>query len=112
MLFEKQLEIKGMGKTFVISPQCKRYTLRDNGFEETKAGNFQLSRNLDVVGVPAKYKMKLTISKDLSALKLSITNMSGLTSVDIYRIANHVRITEKFEFIIDGLVDRDVLSEL
>lgn len=111
MLFEKKLEIKGMNKTFEISPKCKRYTLRDNGFEETKAGNFQLSRTLDVVGLPAKFKMKLTISKNLETLKLSITNMTGLTAVDLYKMSKSERIIEKFEFIIDGLVDRDVLIE-
>ena len=43
MAFEKNVSLKGSGKTFQLNEQVKRYTLRDNGFEETKNGNFQLA---------------------------------------------------------------------
>ena len=32
---------------YKVHPSAKRYTLKDNGFTETKSGNFQLIRSLD-----------------------------------------------------------------
>lgn len=96
-----------------MSPKCKRYTLRDNGFEETKAGNFQLVRSLDAIGASKKnLQIKVTVSKSIDELKISTTNKSGLTPVDLYKMKNNEMIIEKFEFILEGLVDRDVLIEL
>ncbi|MBS4761120.1 cysteine desulfurase [Carnobacteriaceae bacterium zg-ZUI252] len=113
MSFQKQVTILGRQKTYTISPKCKRYTLRDNGFEETKTGNFQFVRSLDVVGGAKKHlQLKVTISKNMDSLKISTTNQSGLSTVDLYKMKNNEMIIEKFEFILDGLVDRDVLIEL
>lgn len=113
MSFKQQVTIQGTQKTYAISPLCKRYTLRDNGFEETKAGNFQLVRSLDVVGGTQKHlQLKVTVSKDLQTLKISTTTSNGLNAVDLYKMKNNDMIIEKFEFFIEGLVDRDVLIEV
>lgn len=113
MSFQKQVTIQGLNKTYAISEKCKRYTLRDNGFEETKAGNFQLVRSLDVIGGTKKHlQLKVTVSKDLETLKISTTNSNGLNSVDLYKMKNNEMTIEKFEFILDGLVDRDVFVEV
>ena len=47
MAFAKTAVLKGFDRTFSVSPECKPYTLRDNGFSETKGGNFQYKRSLD-----------------------------------------------------------------
>lgn len=101
--------VSGINKTFSISDKCKKYTLRDNGFEQTAAGNFQLNRVLDAGNQSIKYRLKVTVSKDLEQLKISTTNLSGLSKVDIYKLKNNDMLTEKFEFLLEGLVDRDVL---
>lgn len=113
MSFSKVFYIEGMNKAFSVSPKCKRYTLRDNGFEETKAGNFQLVRSLDAIGAQKKnLRLKVTVSKDLDEVKISTTTANGLNSVNIYKMTNSELIIEKFEFTIEGLVDRDVLVEV
>ena len=47
MAFTPTASLKGSNQVFSVSPTCKGYTLRDNGFTETKSGNFQLIRSLD-----------------------------------------------------------------
>ena len=47
MAFTTTATLKGFNRTFSMSPECKPYTLRDNGFMETKGGNFQYKRPLD-----------------------------------------------------------------
>ncbi|MBF0779809.1 MULTISPECIES: cysteine desulfurase [unclassified Granulicatella] len=113
MSFSKVVFIKGLNKSFTISPKCKKYTLRDNGFEETKAGSFQLVRYLDAIGSAKKNcRLKVSVSKDLTELKISTTTANGLTAIDLYKMTNNELIIEKFEFTLDGLVDRDVLVEV
>ncbi|MBS4750605.1 cysteine desulfurase [Carnobacteriaceae bacterium zg-ZUI78] len=113
MAFQHTVTVSGLNKTYSISDKCKKYTLRDNGFEETKAGNFQLQRSLDVIGAEKKnFKLKITVSKDLKELKISTTTGNGLNAVDLYKLKNNEMIIEKFEFTLDGLVDRDVLVEV
>lgn len=113
MSFQKQVTIQGLNKTYAVSEKCKRYTLRDNGFEETKTGNFQLVRSLDAIGDVKKHlQLKVMVSKDIQTLKISTTTSNGLNSVDLYKMKNNDMTIEKFEFILDGLVDRDVLVEV
>lgn len=112
MSFSTTITITGWQKQFAISPKCKRYTLIDNGFTETKAGNFQLVRQLDAIGdVKRNIQLKLTVSKDLKTLKYTVVSANGLSTVDLYKMKNNTMIVEKFEFLIEGLVDRDVLIE-
>lgn len=112
MSFSNEITIKGLNKTFALHENCKRYTLRDNGFEETKNGSFQLVRSLDAIGAEKKnILMKLVVSKDMKQLRLSITTGNGLTAVDLYKMKNNETMIEKFEFLLEGLVDRDVLIE-
>lgn len=113
MSFSKVMFIKGYNKSFAVSPKCKKYTLRDNGFEETKTGSFQLVRYLDVIGSTKKnVRLKIGVSKDLTELKISTTTANGLTAIDLYKMTNNEMIIEKFEFTLEGLVDRDVLVEV
>lgn len=38
MAFEKKAALLGANEQFQVNPDVKKYTLRDNGFEETKRG--------------------------------------------------------------------------
>ena len=75
MAFTQTAQLNGSTQLYQVSPQCKRYTLRDNGFVETKAGNFQFVRTLDdAKGARKKgLRLKVVVSKDLSQLKMSTT---------------------------------------
>ena len=98
MAFTPTASLKGSNQVFSVSPTCKGYTLRDNGFTETKSGNFQLIRSLDE-----------TID-DHRELKISTVTKNGLQTVDLYGKANTAMAVEKLEFILEGLVERGVLE--
>ena len=47
MAFQQTATVLGAARTYRLSPEAKRYTLRDNGFLETNGGNFQIIRPLE-----------------------------------------------------------------
>ncbi|MDO4432364.1 MAG: cysteine desulfurase [Aerococcaceae bacterium] len=111
MAFTKQAELKGFNRRFEMNPLCKPYTLRDNGFTETTGGNHQYKRPLDTHQREG-LTLKVTVSKDLKTLKISTVTNKGLTAVDVTKLADNAMILEKINFIFDGFVERNVLSEV
>ena len=112
MAFEKNVSLKGSGKTFRLNEQVKRYTLRDNGFEETKNGNFQLVRDLDNSVLNKQgIKVKIVVAADLKTLKVSTTTSNGLQTVDFYGNKTMSSSKDQFEYILDSLVENGVLAE-
>lgn len=111
MAFSNVATLKGFNRSFKISPECRPYTLRDNGFEDTRGGNFQYKRPLDVEHRNGLV-LKVTINSDLTQLKISTVNTKGLQSVDVMKLANNDMVVEKINFIFDGFVDRDVFIEV
>lgn len=110
MAFKNTATLKGFDRQFSVSPECKPYTLRDNGFSETKGGNFQYKRALDTEHRNGLV-LKVTVDKALEGVKISTVNNNGLSAVDITKLANNAMVVEKINFIFDGFVDRNVLIE-
>lgn len=111
MAFAKTAVLKGFDRTFSVSPECKPYTLRDNGFSETKGGNFQYKRSLDTEHRNGLV-LKVTVDKELTGVKISTVNNKGLSAVDVTKLENNAMVLEKINFIFDGFVDRSVLLEV
>ena len=112
MAFEKNVSLKGSGKTFQLNEQVKRYTWRDNGFEETKNGNFQLVRDLDSSVLHKQgIKVKIVVAADLKTFKVSTTTSNGLQTVDVYGKETMSAAKEQLEYILDSLVENGVLTE-
>lgn len=113
MAFTDTASLKNSPRTFQVSPTVKRYTLRDNGFTETKSGNFQFVRSLDdMVTEHRGLKLKIAVNKELTQLKMSTTSKDGLQSVTLYGNEKNAMAIEKVEFLLDGLVERGVLAEV
>lgn len=113
MAFESTATVLGAAVNYKIAPTAKKYTLRDNGFSETKGGNFQLIRPLEATPQSKEgFKLKITVSADLSALKMSITTANGLKAVDIFKDPQHKMLQEKFYFLMDGFIDRGLLEKV
>ncbi|MBG9978278.1 cysteine desulfurase [Ruoffia tabacinasalis] len=110
MAFKQVAELKGFNRKFSVSPEARPYTLRDNGFVDTKVGNYIYKRPLD-----SEHKqglvLKVTVDKDLKGIKISTVNEKGLSTVDISKLDNNAMVVEKVNFIFDGFIDRDVLIE-
>lgn len=110
MAFGKEATLKGFERKFSLSEECKPYTLRDNGFSETKGGNFQYKRALDSAHRNGLV-LKVTVDKALQGVKISTVNNSGMSAVDVTKLENNAMVLEKINFIFDGFVDRNVLIE-
>lgn len=113
MPYATQASPKGSSVQYGIDPDIKKYALRDMGFIETKQGNFQWIRPLDPTPqIETGYKFKLTISKDLKGLKMSIVTRDGLSSVDIFHSKREDAdmIQEKFQFYMNHLLHRHILT--
>lgn len=113
MAFSQTASVLGSPIQYRLSPSAKRYTLRDNGFVETNGGNFQLLRSLEPTPQSKEgFKLKITVSKDIKTLKMSITNANGLKAVNIFKSDQHQMLQEKFYFLMDGFIDRGLLEKV
>lgn len=105
--------LPGSTKKYRIHPDIKRYTLRDNAFMETKNGNFQYERVLSTKpGTKTAPKMKVSISKDFTDLKLSSVAQKGIKKVDIYKNEQMKEERELAEFYLDTFVQNKILKEV
>lgn len=112
MAFEKSVTLKDCNFTYEISPSIKKYILRDSTFEQTPVGNFQLTRMLEAVPNSNQgFLLKIILNKDLSGFKINITDKSGLKLVNIFKEGSDKVIQEKFYFLMDSLVDRDIFTK-
>lgn len=97
--------------TYAISKNVKRYTLMDLGFVPTKNGNFQLERSLDPNSpFTSANKLKITFKKDLSAFQMGVTTANGLKAINIFKSDSTKDNVEQYQYIIDSLVERQVLE--
>ncbi|ACG62401.1 TPA: DUF1831 domain-containing protein [Streptococcus equi subsp. zooepidemicus] len=109
MAFEKEIALKDCKYSYRISPKIKKYTLRDTTFSQTKIGHYQLTRLLEKVPNSGEgFPLKITINKDLDGFKLAITDQSGLRLVNIFKSEEHSILQDKFYFLMDSLVERDI----
>ncbi|EGL44809.1 hypothetical protein HMPREF9966_0956 [Streptococcus anginosus SK52 = DSM 20563] len=55
--------------------------------------------------------LKIIINKDLSGVKINITDKSGLRLVNIFKSEDNHIIQEKFYFLMDSLVERGIFTK-
>ncbi len=102
MAFEKEIKLKDCKYLYTISPNIKKYTLRDTTFSQTKVGHYQLIRLLETIPNSGDgFPLKITINKELTGFKLAITDQSGLNQI----------LQDKFYFLMDSLVEREIFSK-
>lgn len=113
MAFEKTATVLGSKTSYRLHPDAKRYTLRDNGFTETNDGNYQLIRPLDATPQSKEgFKLKITVSKDIQTLKMSITTANGLKAVNIFKDDRQKMSQDKFYFLMDGMISRGLFEKV
>jgi len=109
MAFETSITLKDCLYTYKLHPNVKKFTLKDNTFAETKVGNFELSRLLEEIPNSGQgFLLKIIFNKDLSGFKINITDKSGLRLVNIFKSESQKIIQEKFYFLMDSLVERNI----
>ncbi|HFR3915298.1 TPA: cysteine desulfurase, partial [Streptococcus suis] len=55
--------------------------------------------------------LKIIINQDLTGFKINITDKSGLHLVNIFKPESNKVIQEKFYFLMDSLIDRDIFTK-
>jgi hypothetical protein len=113
MAFAQTVTIKGSKYTYKLNANVKIYTLRDNFFVKTKAGNFEFKRPLE--STPHAHDggiLKIIVSKDLTGIKLSIVSYDEMRKIDIFQDQGKMAVQEQFYFIMDDLIDRGVLDQV
>ncbi|KRM96522.1 hypothetical protein FC19_GL000816 [Liquorilactobacillus aquaticus DSM 21051] len=113
MAYVEQLKIKGDTRTYKLSADIKKYTLRDVGFVESKSGKFQLERSLDPNSPFNKgLKFKLVITASLKAFKMLTTSANGLNEVNIYKSVDADTHIEQLNYILEQLEQRQILEKI
>ena len=113
MAFEASVSLTNCDYTYAIHPNIKKYTLRDNTFAQTKVGNYELNRLLEAIPNSGDgFKLKIIINKDLTGFKINITDKSGLRLVNIFKNPENKIIQQKFYFLMDSLVEREIFERI
>lgn len=113
MAFTKKVDLKNCQFAYEIDPKIKKYTLLDNTFMQNKLGNFELSRLLEEVPNSGQgFLLKIIVNKDLTGFKINITDKGGLRLIDIFKANSNPVIQQKFYFLMDSLVERDIFNKL
>lgn len=109
----KKDSLLGSDQSYSVSDQAKRYTLRDNGFIETKNGSFQYERVLSTQAMDKKApKLKIAISKEIDELKISTVTPNGLKKVDLYKNKERQKEREFAENILLNMIEGNVLKKV
>ncbi|GEO68572.1 DUF1831 domain-containing protein [Levilactobacillus acidifarinae] len=112
MLFEKQMQIDGDTDVYELDPNIKAYALKDVGFQVSNAGNYTLERSVDPTSPYNRNQMlKITIAKDLSGFKMATTNASGNRRLNIFKGPHAEGNVEQYHFIMQNLIDREILRK-
>ena len=112
MTFETSITLKDCKYTYSLHPNIKKYTLRDNTFAVTKFGNYELNRLLEAVPNSGEgFLLKIIFNKDLTGFKINITDKSGLRLVNIFKNPENDIIQQKFYFLMDSLVEREIFNK-
>lgn len=113
MTKSNEASLLGSKQKYRVHPEAKRYTLRDNAFLETKNGNFQFERILSTKpGVTTAPKLKVTVSKDFTNLKLLTVAPNGIKKVNLYVNDQMKEARELAEFYLDNFVQENVLEKV
>ncbi|MDR0199259.1 MAG: DUF1831 domain-containing protein [Streptococcaceae bacterium] len=111
MAFTQSVKLPNCKYSYSISPNIKKFTLRDTTFAPQANGTFIFSRMLEVAPNSGEgFLMKVTVNADLSGFKLSITDKSATRNVNIFTGKTDPIIVEKFYFQMQLFVDRDVFT--
>ena len=107
MAFTKEVTIAGDPHVYRLSENLKRYTLTDLGFTTKNNGTFILERSLDATS-PYNQGIKLP---DFSAFKMSTVTANGMQKANIFKREQDQPLVEQYHFIIDQLLEREVLVQ-
>lgn len=102
-------QITGDQQSYTISDNIKKYSLKDVGFIENNHGSLVYNRPIGDSPYDAKFKLKVSVSKNLDNLKMAVTDLTGIKNIDISKLKNSEEMIKMYQYILDDFVDRDIL---
>lgn len=113
MAYTEVAKVLGAQDSYRLSPEIKRYSLRDVGFVETKGGKFQLERSLDPnTPFGQAFKLKVVVDASLKKFKLATVTANGLKEVNVFTGKNAEVNVEQLNLILADLVAHNILVKL
>lgn len=108
-----EASLDGSKEKYIVHPDAKRYTMRDNAFTETRSGNFQYERILSKrPGSKTAPKLKITVSKDFTKLKIMSVAANGVKRINLYENNEMQESRELAEFYLENFVQEGVLQKV
>lgn len=107
MAFQRTVQVPGDLNAYTISPQIKKYTLLDLGFEATRPGNYRYRGSLDRQNPfqPAA-RLQIIVNGALDGFKMTTVNASGTRPVNIFQGSRSKEFITQYHFILGEMVDR------
>lgn len=111
MEFAKSVRLQGDKDTYTISPEVKKYTLIDLGFEETRRGNFEYKGSLDTDN-PFKpvARLRILINAELDGFKMETITGNGARKINIFTHQRSAEFIEQLHFILKEMLERNVFT--
>ncbi|MDO4903320.1 MAG: DUF1831 domain-containing protein [Limosilactobacillus sp.] len=109
MEFAKSVKLNGDKDTYSISPDIKKFTLMDLGFEQTRMGNFEYKGSLDTDN-PFKpiARLRILINADLDGFKMETVSGNGARKINIFTHQRSAEFVEQLHFILKEMCERNV----
>ena len=109
MEFKKNVQLVGDTVTYTISPEVKKYTLIDLGFEQTWRGNFEYKGSLDTDN-PFKpvARLRILINASLDGFKMETVTGNGARKINIFTHQRSAEFVEQLHFILKEMLERNV----
>lgn len=109
MEFAKSVRLQGDKDTYTISPEIKKYTLIDLGFEETRRGNFEYKGSLDTDN-PFKpvARLRILVNADLTGFKMETVTGNGARKINIFTHQRSAEFVEQLHYILKEMLERNV----
>lgn len=113
MVYQASVQVPGDQTTYAISPNIKKYSLIDLGFEQTRQGNYKYTGSLDRTNPfkPAA-KLQITVNAELTGFKMDTVSANGLRKINIFTGPRSEEFVTQYHFILDEMVAREILTKV
>lgn len=113
MAYPKTAKLPGGSQVYQLHPDCKKYSLRDYNFVESKSGNFQYDQEVKADFASSRaVRLKITVDKDLTGLKMNVTNQKGLKTVNVFKSEGMADFIEPLAFILEDMEQYKIIEKL
>lgn len=110
MAYSKTATLLGDTVAYTLSPEAKKFALKDVGFNETKRGNFVLERGLDPESpYNPKVTLKVTVDETLDGFWMKALSSNGLHEVNIFTLPEAKGMVEQFRYNMSAMIEREIL---